>query len=254
VEGSIAMSQLPGYVERAMLASQTIGAILAVVLVMIALRNRPFIRDVFADPDRFWRMAAKVTLGILATTLTWITLVDNWLQLSSEPYRLSRPWDYQRVVFDPVSPDIRFVSVGLLVATAIGMAALFARHIGGYLLQAGMLIVVTVAWIPLFIFQQRLNLLVIDAAESSTSWSGVAGIMAFWIPRTGFGLLSIAATWLIVTFLIAPVVTLMLDLLRLRVSRTTHEADPFFAALGNRSDAYGDVPLKSHWRPIRRPV
>lgn len=248
------MNDVPTYIERGLLAPQTVGAILAAVLAIAALRNRPVLRDVFEDPDRFWRVAARGTLGMLAITLTWVTLLDNWLQLSGEPYRLSRPWEYQRVVFDPVGPDIRFVSVVLLVTTAVGLAALFARHLGGYLLQVGMLIVVTVAWIPVFVFQQRLNLLVIDAAESSASWSGVAGIMAFWILRTGFGLFSIAATWLIVTFLIAPVITLILDLLRLRFPRTTSEADPFFAALEDRSDAYDNVPLKSLWRPIRRPA
>jgi len=248
------MNEIPSYIELVLLAPQAIGAILAALLVMITLRNRPIVRDVFEDPDRFWRATARVTLGILAFTLTWVTLLDNWLQLSGEPYRLSRPWESQRVVFDPVANEIRIVSVALLVATAFGLAALFARHLGGYLLQVGMLIMVTVAWMPLFIFQQRLNLLVINAAESSSSWSAVAGFLAFWILRTGFGLFSVAATWLIVTFLISPFVTLALDMLRLRSQRTTDDADQFFAALEDRSDSYDDAPLKSQWRPIRRPA
>lgn len=250
----IAMNEIPRYVEQAMLAPQATGTVLATVLVMIAMRNRPFVRDVFDDPDRFWRVVARITLGMLTVTLSWITLLDNWLQLSGEPYRLSRPWESQRVVFDPVASDIRTVSIALLLLTAVGLAALFARHIGGYLLQVGMLIVMTVAWMPAFIFQQRLNLLVIDAAESTSSWSRLAGIMAFWLLRTGFGLLAIAASWLIVTFLIAPLVTLMLDVSRLRVPQATDEADSFFAALEDRSVAYDDPPLRSLWRPIRPPV
>lgn len=248
------MDEFQAQIEQALLTPQAIGAIFATVLAMAGLRNRTFVRDVFADPDRFWRLAARITIGLLTITLAWITLLDNWLQLAGEPYRLSRPWESQRVVFDPVAGEIRTISVALLLMTATGLAALFARHIGGYLLQIGMLIMVTVAWMPLFIFQQRLNLLVIDAAESSASWASIAGFAAFWFLRTGFGILTIATSWLIVTFLIAPLVTLVLDVARLRFPRTTDEADPFFAALEERSDTYDDVSLKSLWRPIRRPT
>ena len=247
------MNNLPASIESAMLAPHTTGAILVVILVLIVMQNRPFLRDVFEDSDRFWRFAARLALAMLAATLTWVTLFDNWAQISGEPYRLSRPWASQRAVFEPVASGVRMVSVALLGSTAFALAALFARHVGGYLFQIGMLIVMTVAWIPLFIFQQRLNLLVLDAAEASSSWAGLAGFTAFWVLRTGFGMLFIAATWLIAVFLIAPVVTLMLDVLGLRIPRATSDADPFFTAIENRSDGYDDVPLKAHWRPIRRP-
>ncbi len=247
------MRDLPVTLQEMMISPPAIGVCLGVVLLLIALQNRPFLRDVAQDSSPFWRIVARSSLALLIVSLLWVTLFDNWLQLGGEPYRLSRSWEAQRVVFDPVATGVRIVSFALLVSTAIGLAALFARHVGGYALQLGILIMATVAWIPLFIFQQRLNLLVLDAVESSTSWAGLAGIAAFWTLRTAFGLLSITATALIVTFLIAPFVTLALDLLRLRVAGTTREADSFFAALEDRSDGYDDVPLKTQRRPIRRP-
>lgn len=248
------MHDLPATIQGIMISPPTTGAILGAVLLVIAALNRPFLRDIAQDPSRFWRISARMTLGLLIASLVWVTLLDNWLQLSGEPYRLSRSWESQRVVFDPVATGIRIVSIALLLATAVGLAALFARHVGGYAVQLGILVVATVAWIPLFIFQQRLNLLVLDAVESSSSWGGLAGITAFWTLRTAFGILSIGATALILTFLIAPFVTLVLDLAGLRVMRATTEADPFFAALEDRSGGYNDAPLKSHWRPIRRPL
>jgi hypothetical protein len=248
------MNELPDSILNILVTPWMSGVSLGVVLLAIASQNRPFLRDVAQDSSRFWRVTARVSLSLLVASLIWVTLLDNWLQLSAEPYRLSRSWESQRVVFDPVATEIRIVSVALLLATAVGLAALFARHAGGYVAQMCILIVATVAWIPLFIFQQRLNLLVLDAVESSTSWGGFAGIVAFWTLRTAFGLLSIAASAFVVTFLIAPVVTLILDLLRLRIAGTTTEADPFFAALKDRSDGYDDASIKSHWRPIRRPL
>ncbi len=248
------MTELPVSIQNILVAPWMTGLSLIAVLLLIARLNRAFVRDIARDSSRFWRVTAFMTLALLGVSLIWVTLLDNWLQLSGEPYRLSRSWESQRVVFDPVATEIRTVSIALLLATAIGLAALFARHAGGYALQLGILIMATVAWIPLFIFQQRLNLLVIDAVESSSSWAGLAGITAFWVLRTAFGLLSIVATALTVTFLIAPFLTIILDLLRLRVESTTTEADTFFTALEDRSGGYDDVPVKSHWRPIRRPM
>ncbi len=248
------MNDIPATIQNMLIAPWMSGLCLVAVLVVIAFLNRPLLRDIAQDPSRFWRVTARVSLLLLIASLVWVTLLDNWLQLSAEPYRLSRSWESQRVVFDPVAPEIRIASVTLLLATAVGLAALFARHAGGYVSQLGFLVMATVAWIPLFIFQQRLNLLVLDAVEASSSWSGLAGITAFWTLRTAFGLLSIAATMMIVTFLLAPVVTLILDLLRLRVPGTTTEADPFFAALKDRSDGYDDGSIRRYWRPIRRPM
>lgn len=237
-----------------LLAPQATGLVLAAVFLAIAIRNRSSLRDMRQDTERFWRFMAGAGIGLVAITLVWIGLFDNWLQLAAEPYRLSRPWASQRVVLEPVGTDVRLVSLFLLVCSSIALGALFARHVGGYLLQVGMLIVVLVAWMPTFIFQQRLNLLVIDASEAASSWMGLGGLTAFWILRTSFGILSIATTWLIATFLLAPFVTLILDVLHLRFSRATHVADTFFAALEDRSDEQEDVPLKSLWRPIRRPT
>jgi hypothetical protein len=68
------------------------------------------------------------------------------------------------------------------------------------------------------------------------------------------GLASLLASYLFALMLIAPIVTLVLDLLRLRVPRVTAEAQPFFAALGQHASQREEVSLQARRRPIRRSV
>jgi len=82
----------------------------------------------------------------------------------------------------------------------------------------------------------------------------VLGLSAFWVLRMGLGTLTIGATLMTGMMLIALVATLLLDLLRLREQRITHEADGFFSELGRRADQREDVSLKAIWRPIERPL
>ena len=164
------------------------------------------------------------------------------------------PWDYQRVVYAPVDPTIRGIGVVLLVATPVAIACLFARHVGGYFLQIGTLALSAIVWMPLFIINQRLNAMVVQGAEASETLPEVLGLSAFWVLRIGLGALTIGATLMTGTMLIALVTTLLLDLLGLRKHRVTHEADGFFSELGRRADQREDIPLKMLWRPIQRPL
>jgi len=109
-------------------------------------------------------------------------------------------------------------------------------------------------WMPVFIMNQRLNAMIVQGAEASETLPEVLGLSAFWAVRMGLGVLTIGATLLTGMMALALVATVILDLLGLRQQRITHEADGFFGELGRRSGQYEDVPLKTLWRPIRRPL
>ncbi len=247
------MNNLADMLKSALMARQSIGIVLLLLCVLAVYANRGFFREVWNDPSRFWRVMARSAAALGVSTLIWVALLDDWLQLVAEPYRLSMPWDYQRVVLDPIDSTIRTISIVLIGAMLLTMACLFARHVGGYLLQAGTLVLATLVWMPIFIMNQRLNAMIVQGAEASETLPEVLGLSAFWVIRMGLGALTIMATLMTVMMLMALVATLLLDLLGLRQQRITHEADGFFSELGRRADQREDIPLKALWRPIRRP-
>jgi hypothetical protein len=248
------MSNLADAIESILLAREVTGVVLIVLCARAVRVNRPFFREVWNDPSRFWRGTARVAAALGLAMLVWVTIFDDWLQLVAEPYRLSMPWEYQRVVFDPVDPTLRAISVGLIVAALAVMACLFARHVGGYLLQVGTLVLSALIWMPIFIMNQRLNAMIVQGAEASETLPEVLGLSAFWVVRMSLGVLTIGATLMTGTMLLALVATTILDLLGLREQRITHEADGFFTELQRRSGQHEDIPLKTLWRPIRRPL
>jgi hypothetical protein len=247
------MIEIVNRIEVALISPHAFGAVLMLFAALVARANRPFLRDVASDTERFWRVVARAGATFTVISLLWIGTVDNWLQLIAEPFRLTRRWESQRVVFDPVGLEVRIVT-GLLLANLLLVgAALFARHIGGYLLQGALLIVGVAMWGPLFIVQQRADVMVLDGVSASEHWGAFVGVATFWALRTALGIAIVLVTLLIGLMLIAPVVTLLLDLSGLRHPRTTREADQFFSVVQSHAREHEDVPLKDRWRPIRQP-
>lgn len=247
------MIEVANRIEVALISPHAFGLALMLFVALVARVNRPFLRDVASDPDRFWRVVARVGVALTVISLLWIGTVDNWFQIIAEPFRLTRRWESQRVVFDPVASELRILTGVLLASLLIVGAALFARHIGGYLLQGALLIVGVAMWGPLFIIQQRADVMVIDGVSASEHWGAFAGVAAFWALRTALSIAIVLVTLLIGLMLIAPVVTLLLDLTGLRHPRTTREADQFFLVVQRHAREHEDVPLKARWRPIRQP-
>lgn len=248
------MNTLADVIKSTLVARETIGVMLIVLCAVAVQRNRPFFREVWNDPAHFWRVIARLAVALALVTLAWVALVDDWLQLVAEPYRLSMPWDYQRVVFDPVDPTLRAVSVGLILASLAALACLFARHVGGYGLQVVALALSAMIWTPIFIMNQRLNAMIVQGAEASETLPEVLGLSAFWLVRSALGVVTIGATLMTGMMLLALVATVLLDLFGLRRHRITHEADGFFTELQRRAALREDIPLKTLWRPIRRPL
>ena len=232
-----------------------LGVATMVAVGLVAWANRASVRDVLADEDPRWRVIARFALVISVVFLAWGTLFDNWLQLIAEPYRLSRRWESQRVVFDPVPEVVRWVTVILLALSLISMACLVARHIGGYAIQIGLLTVATVLWSPLFVLRQRADVIVGFGQETATGdTAATVGFSLFVALKWSLGLASLLTSYLFALMLIAPIVTFVLDLFRLRVPRVTAEAQPFFTALGQHASQREEDSFHARHRPIRRSV
>ena len=247
------MSALAEAIHAAIVSRQSVGIILILAIALVLAANRGFVRDVADDPAPGWRALVRFAAMIGMVSLVWVTVFDDWLQLVVEPYRLSLKWEYQRVLLSPIEAEIRITSVVLIGVTLLAIAFLAARHMGGYLMQVGVLLVSTLAWIPLFIMNQRVNALVIQGAEADASVLDVLGLALFWIVRMMLGVVTIAMSAAAVTMLMSLVATVILDLLRAREPRVTREADAFFGSISSRVGDNPDTPIHSYWKPIRRP-
>jgi MFS family permease len=235
-----------------LLSNTAMGVVIITVIAALGSTQRSAISILFEEPERGWRWMAWVWVSILAALIAWITFTDDWLQLATEPYRLSQQWDSHRVIFDPVDRTIRLATIGLIALSLLPSAALFARHIGGYVLQTALLVMSLCAWFPVFIFRQRLDMFVNTAPENTPdSLTETASFLSFWLLRSMLGVLSVTTTWLVLVMAIAPVVTFVLDRLNWRAPKISPEANSFYAALEANAAQHADVSLASRWKPIR---
>lgn len=237
-----------------MLARQSVGVAMALTVILFVILNRSFCRDIWRDPSRFWRIVARFTAGAVGAALIWVGLFDDWLQLVTEPYRLSQRWESKREIYHQIDPTIRTISVILLALALVGIAMLFARHVGGYGLQLVTGMIGVLLWIPLFIMNGHVNSLFLQGSESANSLPEAAGLGAFWLLVLVLTIATVLATLTPITMAIALVVTFLLDLFHMRQPPITQEADGFFAELGNRATERHDIPLKYLWKPHRRPL
>ncbi len=134
-----------------------LGLFMIATVVAMVRANRIFVRDVVNDPDPGWRIVPKVAAISVVAFLVWGTFVDNWRQIVDMPYRLSQRFPSKRVEFDPTPDALRAVTFILIAASLMPVAALFARHVGGYFVQAVVLIGAVIFWAPLFAIRHRLD-------------------------------------------------------------------------------------------------
>lgn len=216
-------------------SNETLGVLLALVLSVIAVRNRSFLRELRHDPDPAWRLVPVIAAAAIAVLIVWTSLFDSWRQLTGLPFRATRRFNYQRIVLDPPSDNVRMVTYVLLGVSLVLVGALFARHVGGYLLQIILLAGAIAAWLPFYVIKQRFA---IDLAMGFTgNWANpgdVAGYVAFVLIGWSFEIGLIVVCYAALVGVTALPVTLLLDLTRLRRPRITKEATPFFNAIGGR--------------------
>lgn len=217
-----------------------LGLFMIVVIAAMVRANRIFVRDVVNDPDLGWRIVPKIAAASVLAFLVWGTFVDNWRQIVDLPYRLSQRFPSKRIEFDPTAETLRAVSFILIVASLIPVAALFARHIGGYFVQAVTLIGAVILWAPLFAIRHRLDVnLALGFGGDHTSPADVFAYTFYLLLDWAAVGLIVLASYLIAVSLVAIPTTLVLDLTRHRRPSITDEATDFFADLGRRAALAG---------------
>lgn len=216
--------------------NDTLGLVLLLVLALVVRRNRSFIRELVQHDDRGWRRLARFAASAVVAFVVWTSVLDNWRQLTAVPWRAAQIYPSKRVLLDPPSGEVRFVT-GMLLATAVILTAcLIGRHVGGYVLQVILALGALILWLPLFIIRQRFSFnLALGIDGSWSSPADVAAYLSFVALSWGFDIGLIAVSFAFLAALTAIPVTLVLDLLRLRRPRVTAEAQPFFNAIGGRS-------------------
>ena len=219
-----------------MLASnEALGIFLIAALIALGWRNRPFLRDIWRDGDRFWRIVVRLAAATTGLLALWITLLDRWRQLSGAPYRGLQVWESDRVVLDPPADGVRTITLVLLVASTVLVAALFSRHVGGIGTALLVLVVVGALWVPVFILRSRFNIdLAMGFGGSWTSPLDVAAHLGFVFAAWATEATLILAMYAFLVALAAIPLTIVLGPLGLRESRVKPTTSAWYNALGDK--------------------
>lgn len=217
-----------------------LGIFMSLMVAALLYANRIFVRDMLTERDPGWRQITQIAGVLVAAVLAWGTFADNWRQIVDLPYRLSQRFPSKRVEFEPTPEALRAVTFALVIASFIPVAALFSRHVGGYIVQLVTLVGAIVFWAPLFAMRQRLDInLALGFGGDLTSISDLLGY-AFYLCLDWLAVsLIVIASYIGLAMLVALPTTLILDLTRLRQPRPTGEATAFFANLGQRAATLG---------------
>jgi len=216
-------------------SNQMLGLALGAVLLALGWARRGLLGDLVGVPERGWRLVAWIAfLGTLALIL-WFTFADDWRKVFGELLDVREQYLSQRAVPIPVDPALRRVSFILLVPALICGGALFARYLGGYGLQAILVILGISAFFPLYLVRQRLDTGLAGILELPSLFS-LAGIaIAFYLLLDWAANIALILTsYLGLLGLVALPVTLILDLTGQREStaRPSADAQAFYLQLG----------------------
>jgi hypothetical protein len=221
--------------DEILASNEMLGAVLALCLLTIGLKNRGFIREIAHDPDRLWRIIARVALVSTGIFIAWTSIFDNWRQLIGLPYRLSQRFPSQRVEYNPPSDDVRTVTFILLGISLFFVACLVARHVGGIIIQLILFLAAISFWMPLFIIRQRFDLnLSLGFEGSPTSFIDVGSYLLWLVMAWTLDIIVIVLSYVAFLALVSIPVTILLQIFRLREPKVTKEADPFFASFQER--------------------
>lgn len=235
-------------IDRVLSSNQVLGIALLLALLAAGYVNRFFLRDAWRDDDRFWRITARSSLVALIALLVWGSTRDNWRQLIGLPYRATKRFASERVEINPPSAEVRTITIVLLSIALVFVAAMIARHIGGYFLQMVLMLSALVLWAPLFVIRQRLDVNLAFGFEGSlTSPLDVIGHLLFVSLAWSFDIAIMGLTFCVLVCGVALPVTFLLDISRLRQPKVTHEAAEFFGSLSRSAQA-----IRTPSEPIRR--
>lgn len=131
------------------------GILAALLIVLLSLFRfyRSTMEGMLLDRAPAYRLASRLSVGVAAFTLIWITVFDNWRQVLGvlTRYTHDERRGNQSDVFLSAQPDqiVRWITYVLVAASVLGAAYLFARYARGYW---GPLVVTPVAIVLYYVF------------------------------------------------------------------------------------------------------
>ncbi|MEX1158559.1 MAG: hypothetical protein WEC79_06485 [Thermomicrobiales bacterium] len=110
-------------------------AILLTLVLIGGFAIRPHlwvVRRMWNDEVPWARTASRIVLGTLGLFVVWTTVLDNWRQMLGYLVSERDRWKSDLYLSAPPSDPVRYVSLGLVVASVLGAAYLYARYARGY--------------------------------------------------------------------------------------------------------------------------
>jgi small-conductance mechanosensitive channel len=210
---------------------------LAVCLSVAAIGwwQRAALADMARAPEPAWRAVAWGAFALTVALLLWCTFADDWRKMFGELLDIREQYSAQRTVKDPVAGEIRAVTLALLVPALLLAGALFARYLGGYGLQAVLLIIGFSSIIFLYLFRQRLDaglVTIVLNAPATLSAAALASLFYILIDYAA-NIALILMAYLALLALFALPITAVLDLLGRRdpPARPTTADSDFYAKI-----------------------
>ncbi len=203
------------HVDSVLASNEALGLVLGLLLLFIGLKNRGFVREIFNDPDRLWRIIPRAAAIATAVFIVWTSLFDNWRQLIGLPYRLSQKWPSQRVEYNPPSDDVRTITFILLGISLFLVACVVARHVGGVIIQILLFMATVTFWAPIFAIRQRFDVnLSLGFDGKLTSPIDVVGYLLWVFMAWSLDIVVIMLSYILLLSLVAIPVTILLDITR----------------------------------------
>lgn len=217
------------------------GILAALVITLVALLRfyRSTVEVMLLDRALVYRLLSRLSVGVVAVFMLWVTALDNWRQLLGVLTRYTH--DERRAQqsdpFFAADPDglVRFVSYVLLAASILGTAYLFARYARGYW---GPLVATPIAVALYYVFNAfRLRFDVDSVRIADTTITGFWEIAStlVWIAGlwASFTLLIICAF----TMLWGPVALVLSILYRTTIGKVKYQESEMFRIIRERNEA-----------------
>jgi type IV secretory pathway VirB3-like protein len=175
----------------------SISLIIALFVSLWAYRSRDLVRRVLFEDIPRWTFIGRVTVVATALGFLWITLLDNWRQLLGYYLQASLRYRADPLEAAAVSDGVRAVTIALVGCSVIGVAMLYARHRGAYVL-----LVVSLLFAPLYAYvfnevRMRADMFLRNSEAALASGDAVdIGFVLFW----SGGLLIIIATIIVASY------------------------------------------------------
>ena len=192
-----------------------LGLMLGITVAAFGWWQREAFREMVNAPETAWRAIAWGAIALVAALVLWGTFADDWRKMFGELLDLREQYASQRTVKNPVAGELRAVTLALLTPALLLSGALFARYLGGYGLQAVLLIVGFSSFFVLYLFRQRLDAglvgIVLNAPQGFTAatFASLFYILIDYAANIGLILMS----YLTLVGIAAIPVTAILDLL-----------------------------------------